>query len=58
MESKMNWLLQSSSVDFYDTMLTFNQWLFNEYKIEARLSYFLQDELRYIVKDDDKYKLI
>jgi len=43
----MNWFLQSSSVDFYDM-----------YKIEARLSYFLQDELRYIVKDDVKYKLI
>lgn len=54
MEAKMNWFLQSIGVDFYDMMLICNQWLFNEYKIEARLSYFLQNELRYIVKDNDK----
>ena len=31
-------------------------WLITDFKIDARLSTCLQDELRYIVKDHDKYK--
>ena len=31
-------------------------WLIEDYEIDARLSTCLQDELRYIVKDQDKYK--
>ena len=31
-------------------------WLITDFKIDARLSTSLQDELRYIVKNNDKYK--
>lgn len=55
MNDRKKWLFQSSTVDFYDIMLIFMEWLINEYKIEARLSTFLQDEIRYIAKDKDKY---
>jgi DNA polymerase gamma 1 len=56
MISRKNWLFKSSVIDFYNIMIVYMNWLITDFKIDARLSTSLQDELRYIVKNNDKYK--
>jgi DNA polymerase gamma 1 len=54
MTSRVNWVVQSSAVDYLHLMLTCMQWLIEEYKINARFAISIHDEVRYIVKSEDK----
>lgn len=53
MTSKINWVCQSSGVDFMHLCLTATSYLCREYKINARLCITIHDEYRYIVKKED-----
>ncbi|XP_054169229.1 DNA polymerase subunit gamma-1-like [Oppia nitens] len=54
--SRVNWVVQSSAVDFLHIMLVTMKWLFKEMQIEGRFSISIHDELRYLVKSEHKYK--
>uniref|UniRef100_A0A7M5UUB8 DNA polymerase subunit gamma-1 n=1 Tax=Clytia hemisphaerica TaxID=252671 RepID=A0A7M5UUB8_9CNID len=55
--SRVNWVVQSSAVDYLHLMLTSMAWLIKEYNIDARFCVSIHDEVRYIVKDKDRYRL-
>ncbi|CAH8834474.1 unnamed protein product [Trichobilharzia szidati] len=46
--SRVNWVVQSSAVDYLHCMLVFMRWLINKYKIPARLCISIHDEIRYL----------
>lgn len=54
--SRMNWVVQSSAVDFLHLILINMKWLFKKLDIEGRFSISIHDEVRYIVKHEDRYK--
>lgn len=56
MTSRVNWVVQSSAVDFLHILLLTMKWLFEEYQIDGRFSISIHDEIRYIVKEHDIYK--
>lgn len=56
MTSIINWVVQSSAVDFLHIMLVTMKWLFEEqYSIQGRFAISIHDEVRYLVNDRDKY---
>jgi len=56
MTSRINWVVQSSAVDYLHIMLVCMSWLIKEYDIDARFSISIHDEVRYIVKEEDKHR--
>jgi DNA polymerase gamma 1 len=54
MTSRVNWVVQSSAVDYLHIMLVCMNWLIEHYEIEARFSVSIHDEVRFLVKDKDK----
>ncbi|XP_074600661.1 DNA polymerase gamma, catalytic subunit tam isoform X2 [Brevipalpus obovatus] len=54
--SVINWVVQSSAVDYLHLMLVSMKWLFDEYDIDGRFCLSIHDEVRYMVRDEDKYK--
>ncbi|XP_013394573.2 DNA polymerase subunit gamma-1, partial [Lingula anatina] len=56
MTSRLNWVVQSSGVDYLHLLLVCNQWLFDKYGIDGRFSISIHDEVRYLVKSEDKYR--
>ena len=52
----MNWVVQSSAVDYLHLMLVCMRWLLNEYSIEGRFSISIHDEVRYLVVSKDRYR--
>lgn len=54
MTSRINWVVQSSAVDFLHLMLVCMRWLFDTYDIDGRFSISIHDEVRYLVKEEDK----
>lgn len=54
--SRVNWVVQSSAVDFLHLVLVNMRWLFEKLEIDGRFSISIHDEVRYLVKDEDKYK--
>ncbi|CAK9295606.1 unnamed protein product [Gordionus sp. m RMFG-2023] len=56
MTSRINWVVQSSAVDFLHIMLVCMDWLFKKYEIEGRYSISIHDEVRYLVLEKDKYR--
>lgn len=56
MTSRVNWVVQSSAVDFLHLLLVSMRWLMEEFKINGRLCISIHDEVRYLVDSDDKYK--
>ncbi|OWF43177.1 DNA polymerase subunit gamma-1-like [Mizuhopecten yessoensis] len=56
MTSRVNWVVQSSAVDYLHLMLVCMGWLIKEYDIDARFSISIHDEVRYLVADKDKYR--
>ncbi|XP_031557247.1 DNA polymerase subunit gamma-1-like [Actinia tenebrosa] len=54
--SRVNWVVQSSAVDYLHLMLVSMKWLFKEYDIEGRFCISIHDEVRYLVADKDKYR--
>ena len=56
MTSRINWVVQSSAVDFLHILLLTMKWLFQEFHIDGRFSISIHDEIRYIVRDENIYK--
>lgn len=54
--SRINWVVQSSGVDYLHLILVCMKWLFTEYNIDGRFSISIHDEVRYMVKEEDKYR--
>lgn len=54
--SRTNWAIQSSGVDYLHLLIVSMEYLIEKYKVDARLMITVHDELRYMVKDEDKYK--
>lgn len=54
--SRVNWVVQSSAVDFLHLLLVNMRWMFEKLQVDGRFSISIHDEIRYLVKDQDKYK--
>ncbi|CAI9719229.1 DNA polymerase subunit gamma-1-like [Octopus vulgaris] len=56
MNSRINWAVQSSAVDYLHLMLVSMKWLLEEYSIDGRFSISIHDEVRYLVRREDRYR--
>ncbi|KZO98242.1 hypothetical protein CALVIDRAFT_553933 [Calocera viscosa TUFC12733] len=54
--SRINWVVQSSGVDYLHLLIVGMQYLIEKYEISARYLISVHDELRYLVKDEDRYR--
>ena len=45
--SKINWVVQSSAVDYLHLMLVCTRWLFDKYNIDGRYCISIHDEVRF-----------
>lgn len=52
----MNWVVQSSAVDYLHLMLVAMKWLFEEFDIDGRFCISIHDEVRYLVCSEDRYR--
>ncbi|CAI4229630.1 unnamed protein product [Auanema sp. JU1783] len=55
--SVMNWLVQSSAVDFLHLLLVCMEWLCNEYSIKHRFVISIHDEIRYLCPEEEASRL-
>lgn len=53
----MNWVVQSSAVDYLHLMLVSMKWLCEEFGIDGRFCISIHDEVRYLVQSEDRYRL-
>ncbi|PWY94302.1 hypothetical protein BO94DRAFT_486231 [Aspergillus sclerotioniger CBS 115572] len=56
MTSRINWAIQSSGVDYLHLLIVAMDYLIRRFNIAARLAITVHDEIRYLVKDEDKYR--
>ncbi|POR38703.1 DNA polymerase gamma, mitochondrial [Tolypocladium paradoxum] len=54
--SRINWAIQSSGVDYLHLLIVSMDYLIRRFNIDARLAITVHDEIRYLVKDVDKYR--
>ncbi|KAG6320998.1 DNA-directed DNA polymerase gamma mip1 [Claviceps purpurea] len=54
--SRINWAIQSSGVDYLHLLVVSMDFLVRRYNINARLALTVHDEIRYVVKAEDKYR--
>ncbi|TEA15429.1 DNA polymerase gamma [Colletotrichum sidae] len=54
--SRINWAIQSSGVDYLHLLIVGMDYLARRFNIDARLAITVHDEIRYLVKDHDKYR--
>ncbi|KAI1121561.1 DNA polymerase gamma [Nemania abortiva] len=54
--SRINWAIQSSGVDYLHLLIVSMDYLIRRFNINARLAISVHDEIRYLVKDEDKYR--
>lgn len=54
--SRINWAIQSSGVDYLHLLIVAMDFLARRYNIHARLAITVHDEIRYLVKNEDKYR--
>ncbi|KAJ1335586.1 DNA polymerase gamma 1 [Microdochium nivale] len=54
--SRINWAIQSSGVDYLHLLIVSMDYLTRRYNIDARLAITVHDEIRYLVKDTDRYR--
>ncbi|XP_067235717.1 DNA polymerase subunit gamma-1 [Chanodichthys erythropterus] len=54
--SRVNWVVQSSAVDYLHLMLVAMRWLFEEHDIDGRFCISIHDEVRYLVASEDRYR--
>ncbi|XP_072258819.1 DNA polymerase subunit gamma-1 [Pyxicephalus adspersus] len=54
--SRVNWVVQSSAVDYLHLMLVAMKWLFEEFDIDGRFCISIHDEVRYLVSSEDRYR--
>ncbi|KAH9926851.1 gamma DNA-directed DNA polymerase [Amylocystis lapponica] len=55
MPSRINWVVQSSGVDYLHLLIVAMEHLISKYNIQARYLISVHDELRYLVKEEDRY---
>ena len=56
MTSRINWAIQSSGVDYLHLLIISMDYLVRRFNIDARLAITVHDEIRYLVKEEDKYR--
>ncbi|CAG7978877.1 unnamed protein product [Penicillium salamii] len=56
MTSRINWAIQSSGVDYLHLLIVGMDYLIRRFEIKARLAITVHDEIRYLVKDEDRYR--
>ncbi|TRM64310.1 DNA polymerase family A-domain-containing protein [Schizophyllum amplum] len=56
MPSRINWVVQSSGVDYLHMLIVSMDHLIQKYDIKARYLISVHDELRYLVEEQDKYR--
>lgn len=56
MTSRINWAIQSSGVDYLHLLITSMDYLTRRFNISARVAITVHDEIRYLVKEEDKYR--
>ncbi|KAM0722404.1 hypothetical protein Q7P37_001845 [Cladosporium fusiforme] len=56
MTSRINWAIQSSGVDYLHLLIVSMDYLCRRYNIQARLGLTVHDEIRYLSKNEDKYR--
>ena len=56
MPSRINWVVQSSGVDYLHMLIVSMEYLIKQYGIQARYLISVHDELRYLVEEQDKYR--
>ncbi|KAI1457223.1 DNA polymerase family A [Annulohypoxylon moriforme] len=54
--SRINWAIQSSGVDYLHLLIVSMDYLTRRFNIDARLAISVHDEIRYLVKNEDKYR--
>ncbi|CAH0022896.1 unnamed protein product [Clonostachys rhizophaga] len=54
--SRINWAIQSSGVDYLHLLIVAMDYLIRRFNIDARVSITVHDEIRYLVKEEDKYR--
>lgn len=54
MTSRVNWTIQSSGVDYLHLLIVSMQYLIEKYGLDARLMITVHDEVRYMVKEEQK----
>ena len=55
--SRINWVVQSSGVDYLHLLIVSMEYLIAKYNIQARYLISVHDEVRYLAKDEDKYRV-
>ena len=55
--SCVNWVVQSSGVDYLHLLLVSMRYLMKRYEIDGRLLITIHDEIRYLVKKEDAHRL-
>ncbi|KAH7887225.1 DNA polymerase family A-domain-containing protein [Phlebopus sp. FC_14] len=56
MTSRINWVVQSSGVDYLHLLIVAMEHLISKYEINARYLISVHDELRYLVAEEDRYR--
>ncbi|KAI0667216.1 gamma DNA-directed DNA polymerase [Trametes maxima] len=56
MPSRINWVVQSSGVDYLHLLIVSMEHLITKYDIRARYLISVHDELRYLVHEEDRYR--
>ena len=56
MPSRINWVVQSSGVDYLHLLIVSMEHLIEKYDIKARYLISVHDELRYLVVEEDRYR--
>jgi DNA polymerase gamma 1 len=54
--SRINWVVQSSGVDYLHLLITAMEYLMAKYDIKARYLLSVHDEVRYLAVEEDKYR--
>jgi DNA polymerase gamma 1 len=55
--SRINWAIQSSGVDYLHLLIVSMDYLARLYNLNTRLSITVHDEIRYLCREEDKYKV-
>ncbi|RKP35211.1 DNA polymerase family A-domain-containing protein, partial [Dimargaris cristalligena] len=56
MTSRINWVVQSSGVDYLHLLIVSMRYLCRRYQIDARFLISIHDEIRYLVAEPDRYR--
>jgi DNA polymerase gamma 1 len=54
--SRINWVVQSSGVDYLHLLIVSMEYLIETYGIQARYLISVHDEVRYLAKEEDRYR--